>query len=104
MTRIAKTPSKRARAGHWTLHDAKARFSELVRRARREGPQVVTVHGQDEVVVVAANEFRRLEGARTGQALVEALQASPIRAVEVEPRRERMPVRDVPGWQLTADR
>ena len=60
----------------WLLQDAKARFSELVRRVRSEGPQHVTVHGRDEVVVVAAEEFRRLKGERSGDALIAAMQAS----------------------------
>ena len=81
--------------GHWLLQDAKARFSELVRRVRSEGPQHVTVHGRDEVVVVAAEEFRRLKGERTGAALIAALQASPHRDIDIEPRRERLPVRGV---------
>jgi len=77
------------------LQDAKARFSELVRRVRTEGPQHVTVHGRDEVVVIAAEEFRRLQGDLTGSALVAAMQASPYRDIDVEPRRSRLPVRDV---------
>lgn len=81
--------------GRWLLKDAKARFSELVRRVRSEGPQHVTVSGCDEVVIVAADEFRRLKGERTGRSLVEAMQASPYRDVDIEPRRERIPVRDV---------
>ncbi|HTT80785.1 MAG TPA: type II toxin-antitoxin system Phd/YefM family antitoxin [Stellaceae bacterium] len=89
------TRSKRNPPGHWPLQDAKARFSEVVRRARNDGPQHVTVHGRDEVVIVAAEEFRRLKGDRSGAALVAALQASPYRDVNIEPRRGRMPVRDV---------
>jgi prevent-host-death family protein len=77
------------------LQDAKARFSELVRRVKSEGPQVVTVHGREEVVVVAADEFNRLKGDRTGALLIEALQATPYQAVNIEPARSRMPVRDV---------
>ncbi|MDB5366416.1 MAG: prevent-host-death protein [Rhodospirillales bacterium] len=42
----------------WRLQDAKARFSEVVRRAREEGPQHVTVRGEDAVVVVASGEWR----------------------------------------------
>jgi prevent-host-death family protein len=97
MTRTTKTtPSKKARPpGRWALQDAKARFSELVRRARSEGPQHVTVHGRDEVVVVAAEEFRRLKGDPTGEALIAALQSSPYRDNDIEPRRVRLPVRDV---------
>lgn len=77
------------------LQDAKARFSELVRRVHSEGPQHVTVHGRDEVVVIAADEFRRLQGNVTGNALIEAMQASPHRDVEIEPDRAAMPVRTV---------
>lgn len=82
--------------GYWLLQDAKARFSELVRLVRSEGPQHVTVHGRDEVVVIAAEEFRRLQGAQTGKALVDALQASPHRDIDlVLAPSETSPVRDV---------
>ena len=97
---MTKTPKPRRRTrdrrpGRWLLQDAKARFSELVRRVRSEGPQHVTVHGRDEVVVIAAEEFRRLKGDLTGEALVAAMQASPYRDIDIEPRRALMPVRDV---------
>ena len=81
--------------GHWLLQDAKARFSELVRKVRSEGPQHVTVHGRDEVVVVAAEEFRRLKGSHSGQTLIDAIQSSPYREIEIEPQRTTPPVRDV---------
>lgn len=81
--------------GHWVLQDAKARFSELVRRVRSEGPQHVTVHGRDAVVVIAAEDYRRLQGSRTGRDLIDALQASPSRELELEVPRLPMPVRQV---------
>ena len=81
--------------GHWVLQDAKARFSELVRRVRSEGPQHVTVHGRDEVVVIAAEEFRRLRGDKSGLSLVEAMQSSPHRDIDLSVPRAPMPVRDV---------
>lgn len=103
MTRIPRRSSKRRagrssrsqRADSWHLHDAKARFSELVRRAKLEGPQLVTVHGREEVVVVAADEFRKLKGERTGKALVALMRDSPLGDVDIEPPRVRVPVRDV---------
>jgi prevent-host-death family protein len=106
VTRIAKPSVPRprrklgrkartARPGPWLLRDAKAHFSELVRRVRSDGPQHVTVHGRDEVVVITADEFRRLKGEQTGAALVEAMQASPYPEVELAPERTALPVRDV---------
>ena len=50
----------------WQLQVAKQRFSELVRRALDEGPQMVTRHGKAAVVVVAADEFHRLRRGRRG--------------------------------------
>jgi prevent-host-death family protein len=99
MTRITKSAKTRRRSialrpGYWLLQDAKAKFSELVRRVRSEGPQRVTVHGRDEVVIVSAEEFRRLQGDRSGQALVDAFRASPHRDIDIEPGRTPMPVRD----------
>ena len=50
----------------WQMHEAKQRFSELVQRALDEGPQVVTRRGQEVVVVLAAEEFRRLTASKPG--------------------------------------
>jgi prevent-host-death family protein len=86
---------KRERPGRWLLQDAKARFSELVRRVDSEGPQYVTVQGRDEVVVIAAEDFDRLKDDLTGEALVAVMRASPYRAMDVEPSRSRLPVRDI---------
>jgi len=93
--KCGKTRPPKGRSGYWLLQDAKACSSELVRKVRSDGPQHVTVHGRDEVVVIAAEEFRRLKGSATGQALIEAMQASPHRDIEIAPRRGTMPVRDV---------
>jgi len=87
--------ARAAKAAHWALQDAKARFSELVRRVRDEGPQHVTVHGRDEVVVISAEEFRRLRGEVTGADLIAAMQSSPHRGLSIEPKRSRLPVRDI---------
>jgi hypothetical protein len=47
------------------------------------------------VVVISADEFRRLKGERTGAALVAAMQASPYRDIDIAPARAPSPVRDV---------
>ncbi len=98
MTRKSAEPTapapQRSRAS-WRLQDAKARFSELVRLAHSDGPQHVSLHGRDAVVVVDAKEFQRLQGARSGQLLIDALQASPSATLALEPPRTPMPVRAV---------
>lgn len=88
-------PAGQPPSSRWRLQDAKARFSELVRMAHSNGPQLVTLHGRDAVVVVDADEFNRLKGLRTGELLIDALQASPHRQIELEPHRSAMPVRAV---------
>ena len=80
----------------WPLQDAKARFSELVRRVQSDGPQTVTVHGRDEVVVVSAETFKRMAGEKTGDSLIAALQASPYREIDLVPQGSVMPVRANP--------
>ena len=57
------------------MEDAKNRFSELVRRARSEGPQLVTKHGREAAVVLGVDEYRRLT---QPDDLVEFLATSPM--------------------------
>lgn len=45
---------------HWQIQDAKQRFSEMIRAVTKEGPQVITRHGEDVAVVVDIGEYRRL--------------------------------------------
>ena len=85
----------RARSGQWALQDAKARFSEVVRKAKTEGPQRITVHGREEVIVVSVEEYRRVKGERTGAALVELLRESPLRDVDFDREGTRAPIRKV---------
>jgi len=59
----------------WQLQDAKNRFSELVQRARREGPQVVTLRGERAAVVLSAEAYDALVGG--GPTLVDHLLAEP---------------------------
>ncbi|MCC6560850.1 MAG: type II toxin-antitoxin system Phd/YefM family antitoxin [Xanthomonadales bacterium] len=94
--RTTKMPvAARVATGSWRLQDAKARFSEVVRLASSEGPQRVTLHGREAVVVVDADAFRRMQGEPSGEQLVDALKASPYRDLDLQPSRQAMPVRSV---------
>jgi prevent-host-death family protein len=77
----------------WKLEDAKARFSELVRRARDQGPQAVTVRGRPAVVVVDAEEYDRLAAPRPKLPLVAFLEGLSLDDLDLT--RERDFGRDV---------
>jgi antitoxin Phd len=46
----------------WPLQDAKARFSELFTRVCEEGPQRVTRHGKDAIILIAEADYKNLSG------------------------------------------
>jgi antitoxin Phd len=52
-------------SANWQLQEAKARFSELVKRAREQGPQHVSVRGEPAVVVISEKEFAKLVSPRS---------------------------------------
>ena len=81
-TTVAKPKSASARARRfdstpsetWKLEDAKARLSEVVRRAGTNGPQLVTIRGKEAAVILTPEEYRRLLPRAKGQVpLVEFL-------------------------------
>lgn len=59
----------------WKLEDAKARFSEVVRRAHSQGPQHVTVRGRESVVVISVEELERLTKAAPKKPFVEFMES-----------------------------
>jgi len=61
----------------WTVAEAKAKLSEVVEKARTDGPQTITKNGRKAVVVVSADEWER-KSRRSGN-LAEFLAASPLR-------------------------
>ena len=96
---MPKPKSSNPRSGgdsrRWRLQDAKARFSEVVREAQHNGPQRVTLHGRDAVVIVGADEFDRLQRPRTGKDIIAALAPSPLSGVPFERVSIKARVRDV---------
>jgi antitoxin Phd len=77
----------------WQLQEAKNRLSEVVRKAQREGPQVITLHGADAAVVVSAQEFVKLSR-RRGK-LVDFFRKAPLVGVDLDLTRSRDPGRKI---------
>jgi len=44
----------------WMLQDAKARFSELVNICLKDGPQLVTRHGREAVVIIPVEDYKKV--------------------------------------------
>jgi prevent-host-death family protein len=71
----------------WQLQEAKSKFSQLVRQALSEGPQIVTRHGEEVAVVLSIDDYRRLSEPRPS--LLELLLDSPLRGSGLEIERDQ---------------
>ena len=81
--------SRRRQNQPWQWQTAKARFSELFRRARTEGPQVVTRQGKEQVVVLPAEQFAQLiKRGRQSKSLVRFFAESPLASVALDLSRD----------------
>ncbi len=80
----------------WQIQTAKARFSEVFRKARTEGPQRITKQGKEGVVMVAEEQYDRLVGkSHQPRSLVQFFRQSPLVGIELNLRREPDPGRDI---------
>ncbi|MGC2466677.1 MAG: type II toxin-antitoxin system Phd/YefM family antitoxin [Candidatus Acidiferrum sp.] len=96
MSRTNKKRSPRTAASTWQVQTAKARFSELFRRARTEGPQLITRQGKEGVVMIADEQYERLTArARQPKSLLQFFRQSPLVGLELNFERERDEGRDI---------
>jgi prevent-host-death family protein len=68
--------------GTWTVAEAKAKFSEVIDKARTDGPQLITKNGRRAAIVVSAEEWER-KTHRPGN-LAEFFAGSPLRGSPLE--------------------
>jgi prevent-host-death family protein len=77
----------------WQMQAAKARLSEVVKKAVAEGPQAITLHGHAVAVMLSRAEFDRLAG--TGESLTAFLRRSPLYGLEeLRLERDKSPARE----------
>lgn len=77
----------------WTVAEAKAKLSEVIEHAQKEGPQTITRNGRRAVVVVDADEWER-KTKRSGN-LAEFFAASPLRGSGLKVRRSKDRLRPI---------
>lgn len=79
---------------YWQLQEAKNKFSKVVDEALAHGPQVVTRHGVETVVIISYDEFRKRQA--TQKTLSQFFRESPLAASEVDLERDKsLPREDV---------
>jgi prevent-host-death family protein len=69
----------------WQLQEAKAQLSEVVRLCAIEGPQVLTVRGKEEAIILSKKDFDALLGKK--EKFYDLLQKSPLRGVNLDIKR-----------------
>jgi prevent-host-death family protein len=76
----------------WQLQDAKSKFSHLVEKALHNGPQFVTKHGNNAVVIVSFEQYQKITSPQSD--LVTFLRSSPLANIDLDITRDKNPPRD----------
>ena len=77
----------------WQLQEAKARLSELIKKASKEGPQKITVHGTPVAVIISNKEYERLT--RPAESFVKFMRRSPLYGMKLKLTRDKAVTRPV---------
>jgi prevent-host-death family protein len=74
----------------WQIQTAKARFSEVFRRARTEGPQLITRQGKEGVVMIADEQYQQLVGkSHQPKSIVQFFRESPLVGIDLNLERAK---------------
>ena len=71
----------------WQLQDAKNKFSEVIERALKHGPQLITRRGKKTVIIMSYEEYTRMK--RSQIKLSEFFRASPLTKVDLNLKRDK---------------
>jgi antitoxin Phd len=93
---VVTSSSLKAADDSWQIQSAKARFSEVFRRARTEGPQRITRQGKEGVIMVSEEQFDRLVGkSRQPKNIVDFFRQSPLMGLKLDRKRDSSPARRI---------
>jgi antitoxin Phd len=92
---MSSTSTKKAQV-EWQVQTAKAKFSEVFRLARTEGPQRITRQGKEGVVMISEEQYDRLTAKlRQPKSIVQFFRESPLMGVDLDLERDQDPGRDL---------
>ena len=93
---VRKTRSLKPAEPSWQIQTAKARFSEVFRRARTEGPQLITRQGKEGVVMISDEQYEQLVGkSHQPKSIVQFFRESPLVGVDLNLEREKDEGREI---------
>ena len=76
----------------WQLQEAKARLSQVIKQASKDGPQTITMRGEPAAVVISIDEYEKLK--RPKGNFVEFMRKSPLYGVDLNLEREQTLTRE----------
>jgi antitoxin Phd len=77
----------------WQLQEAKNKFSKLVEKPQSEGPQFVTKHGKEAVVVLSVEDYQRIVKPKSN--LFHFIRSSPLPKISIDIERDQSVSRDI---------
>lgn len=77
----------------WQVQEAKAKLSELIKRAVKDGPQEISVRGKSTAIMISKQQYIDLTSPKTS--FVKFVQDSPLKGVELEIDRDKSLCREV---------
>ena len=96
MPKALKTPNRAVTPANWQLQTAKAKFSEVFRLARTEGPQRITRQGKEGVVMISDEQYDRLMmKSHQPKSIVQFFRESPLVGVDLDFDRDKDTGRDI---------
>jgi antitoxin Phd len=92
----ARAKNSDSPAQDWQIQTAKARFSEVFRRARTDGPQRITRQGKEGVVMISDEQYQQLMvKSRQPKSIVQFFRESPLAGLDLDLERDKDTGRDV---------
>lgn len=77
----------------WQMQEAKAKLSEVIQQAVREGPQGISIRGKSTVIVLSAKEYTSLTTPKSS--LIDFLQNSPLFGIDLDIERDKSSTRKI---------
>jgi prevent-host-death family protein len=77
----------------WQLQEAKSKFSQLVDKAMKHEPQIVTKHGNQAVVILSVEDYKKMIAPKTS--LLDFFDLSPLKGLDIDCQRAKDLPRDL---------